>query len=171
MARLSRYLRFGVTLLLVFVAGVAAAQAQEEGKGERAGAAGRGYSDSTSATRPRTSRLDEERSPARILREARTIFVEPNKHIDAKYLEYKLGKYAELQQWGLSIVKDRRKADLVLGVHRTALNYIFSVEEPASSVVVANGKVVAINGLVAAEDIAREIIRRMKNTRALPAPE
>lgn len=106
--------------------------------------------------------------PAKILRAARTIYVKPNRYIDAKYLEYKLGKYREFQQWKLAIVKDETKADLILDVHRRAANYIFSIEEPHSSVVVVNGKVVAINGLVAAEDIAREIIKRMSATRALP---
>ena len=115
--------------------------------------------------------VDEGRSPARILREARTIFIAPNRHIDSKYLEYKLGKYAELQHWKLSIVKDRARADLVLEIHKRALNYIFSIEEPQSSMVAVNGKVVAINGLVAAEEIAREIIKRMKNTRALPVSD
>jgi hypothetical protein len=48
------------------------------------------------------------------------------------------------------------------------LNYIFSIEDPQSSVVVVNGKVVAINDLVATDELAKEIIRRMKTVRALP---
>ena len=105
------------------------------------------------------------------MRSARTIYIEPNKYIDAKYLEYKLGKQPEFQQWKLAIVKKKEKADLVLNIHRRALNYIFSIEDPDSSIIVVNGKVVAINGLVAAEDIAKEIIKRMKATRALPADD
>jgi hypothetical protein len=49
------------------------------------------------------------------------------------------------------------------------LNYIFSVVEPESSIVVVKGKVVAINGRVAAEDISHRIVRRMSEVRALPA--
>lgn len=154
---------FVLTLLIVAAAGLTTARAQQASTSKT-------YSDSDSGrTRTRSARTrDAERDPAAILRAARTIYVEPGKHIDSKYLEYKLGKYPEFQQWKLSLVKDRDKADLVLNVHQRMLNYIFSIEEPASSIVVVNGKVVAINDLVAAEDIAREIIRRMKNTRALP---
>jgi hypothetical protein len=122
-----------------------------------------GKGQSPDASRGRTV----EKDAVSILRAARTIYVEPSERIDSKYLEYKLGKYPEFQQWKLSIVRDRDKADLVLSVHQRMLNYIFSVEDPETSIVVVNGKVVAINDLVAAEDISKEIIRRMKNTRAL----
>ncbi len=107
--------------------------------------------------------------PARIMRSARTIYIEPNKYIDATYLEYKLGKQPDYQQWKLAIVKKKEKADLVLYIHRRALNYIFSIEDPETSIVVVNGKVVAINGLVAAEGISKEIVKRMRAARALPA--
>ncbi|HKP72475.1 MAG TPA: hypothetical protein VJT82_06025, partial [Pyrinomonadaceae bacterium] len=70
--------------------------------------------------------------------------------------------------WQLSFVKDKEKADLVIEIRKTALNYIFSVVEPESSIVVTKGKVVAVNGLVAAEDISHEIVKRMRATRALP---
>ena len=126
-----------------------------------------GYSDSDSRARARRAARDDE-SPTEILRRARTIFVAPNPHVDAEYLEYKLDKLPELGEWRLSIVKDREKADLVIEIYKTALNYLFSVVEPASAKVVAKGKVVAVNGLVAAEDISHEIVRRMKEKRALP---
>ncbi|HYP00079.1 MAG TPA: hypothetical protein VER76_07800, partial [Pyrinomonadaceae bacterium] len=58
---------------------------------------------------------------------------------------------------------------LVLEIQKTALNYIFSVVEPASSIVVAKGKVVAINGRVAAEDISHQIVKRLRALRAMPA--
>ena len=102
------------------------------------------------------------------LRAAHTIYLEPSEHLDSKYLEYKLGKYPEFEDWNLSIVRDRTKADLVLTVHKRMLNYIFSIEDPITSKVLVNGKVVAINDLVAAEDISKEIIKRMKSVRALP---
>jgi hypothetical protein len=127
----------------------------------------RGHSDSDARTRTRRAAAEDE-SPTEILRDARTIFVAPNRHVDAEYLEYKLDKLPEFGEWRLSIVKEREKADLVIEINKTALNYIFSVVEPASAKVVAKGKVVAVNGLVAAEDISHEIVRRMKEKRALP---
>jgi len=130
-----------------------------------------GYSESVPLTRSRTARTQSETDPARLLRAARTIYIEPNEEIDAEYLQYKLGKYTDFQQWKLSMVKDKDKADLILTIHRTALNYLFSIEDRESSIVVTNGKTVAINGLVAAEEIAKVIIKRMRNVRALPTDE
>jgi hypothetical protein len=126
-----------------------------------------GYSDSD-ATRSRTIKTREANNPTEILREARTIYIKQNDHIDPEYLEYKLDKLPAFGQWNLSFVRDSSKADLVIEIHRRMLNYIFTVIDTESSIVVTNGKVVAINGLVAAEDISKEIIKRMRSTRALP---
>jgi hypothetical protein len=133
----------------------------------------RGYSDSDAA-RTRDSqraRAPLGTEPAEILRSARTVFVEPNRHVKAEYLEYKLDKLPEFSRWRLAFVTERDKADLVIRIDKAALNYIFSVVEPESSIVVAKGKVVAINGLVAAEDISHQIVRRMRDVRALPTDE
>ena len=132
----------------------------------------RGYSDSDARTRdPRRARAPLGTEPPEILRNARTIFVEPNRHIKAEYLEYKLDKLPEFSRWWLAFVTERDTADLVIRIDKAALNYIFSVVEPESSIVVVKGKVVAINGLVAAEDISHRIVRRMREVRALPTDE
>jgi hypothetical protein len=166
MRRFLKGIHTATALFLLASAGAPGAWAQHGATGQGnsqdySESAGKGRSQD--ASRGRTV----EKDAVSILREARTIYIEPSERIDSKYLEYKLGKYPEFQQWKLSIVRDRDKADLVLSVHQRMLNYIFSVEDPETSVVVVNGKVVAINDLVAAEDISKEIIRRMKNTRAL----
>jgi hypothetical protein len=156
-----------VCALLVFYCLVAAAISRAQSARPP-----RDYSDSDSGaatTRARRAPLGE--GPTEILRNARTVYVEPNKHINAEYLEYKLDKLAEFRQWRLSFVKDREKADLRIEISKTALNYIFSVVEPESSIVVVKGKVVAINGRVAAEDISHQIVRRMREVRALPVGE
>ena len=134
----------------------------------------RGYSDSDANARARATpdkRAPLGSEPPEILRNARTIFVEPNRHIKAEYLEYKLDKLPEFSRWRLAFVTERGKADLVIRIDKAALNYIFSVVEPESSIVVVKGKVVAINGLVAAEDISHKIVRRMREVRALPTDE
>jgi hypothetical protein len=158
---LSSYLRRAFLLSFALIIGMAGARAQT------ARDAG-GYSDSDAATRPRATTGRAGTEPAEILRAARTVYIKPNEYIDAEYLEYKLDKLPEFGQWKLNFVREGGRADLVIEIHRTALNYIFSVVEPEEGLVVTKGKVVAINGLVAAEDISREIIRKMKNTRALP---
>jgi hypothetical protein len=166
-------------LSFVLLIAAAAASAQAQTPRDRTD---RDYSDSdapaaaAAATRTRTARdrssSSNERplgdTPTDILRAARTVYISPNRHINADYLEYKLDKLPEFGEWQLSIVKDERKADLVLGIEKTALNYIFSLVEPESSIVVAKGKVVAINGRVAAEDISHQIVKRMRSLRALP---
>ena len=99
-------------------------------------------------------------------RGAHKIYVRPGRHVDAKYLEYKLQKHAEFNNWELSIVEDERAADLVIKIDKTMLNYIFSVVDPETSVVVVTGKVVAINKQVAAEYLGTEIIKKMREVRA-----
>ena len=110
-------------------------------------------------------------SPAAIVRAARTLYVRPDVRVDKKYLEYKLQKYPELRDWGLLIVEDERAADLVLKVDQKALNYIFSITDPATSIVVVSGKVVAINDLVAAEYLGKEIVRKIRDVRASAVPQ
>lgn len=120
--------------------------------------------------RVRRAREGVELDPTSILRSARTIYVRPTQHLDKKYLEYKLQKYHELREWGLTLVEDASMADLVISVDKAALNYIFTLTDPRTSAIVASGKTVAINGLVAAENLGREMIEKMKRVRAASVP-
>ena len=119
----------------------------------------------TSRTR-RAQEASEDSSPVSILREARKVYVRPGKHVDAKYLEYKLQKHAEFAAWGLVMVEDEDAADIVIKIDKTMLNYIFSVVDPRSSIVVVTGKVVAVNKQLAAEYLGTEIIKKMRHVRA-----
>jgi hypothetical protein len=169
MQKISNALCLAALSFVVLAACAAGAHAQTTRDAER------DYSDSDArpAARTRTTTNRDKGSlgdtPPDILRAARTIYISPNRHINADYLEYKLDKLPEFGQWQLSIVKKPERADLVLEIKKTALNYIFSIVEPESSIVVATGKVVAINGRVAAEDISHQIVKRMRAIRALPA--
>jgi hypothetical protein len=107
-------------------------------------------------------------TPAQIMREARTIFVEPTRHLDKTYLVYKLQKYEELRNWELALVDDERAADLVIQIEKTALNYIFTIVDPRTRMIITSGKTVAINGLVAAENLGREIVKKIRSVRAGP---
>ena len=107
-----------------------------------------------------------ETNPVRIVRAARTVYVRETKHLEKKYLEYKLQKYNELRDWDLSLVADERAADLVISVDKTLMNYIFTVTDPRTSVIVTSGKCVAINGQVAAEYLGKEIIKKLRDVRA-----
>ncbi len=117
-------------------------------------------------TRERRSSERPETNPVRIVRAARTVYVRESRHLEKKYLEYKLQKYNELRDWDLSLVADERAADLVVTVDKTLMNYIFTVTDPRTSVIVTSGKCVAVNGQVAAEYLGREIIKKLRDVRA-----
>jgi hypothetical protein len=130
-------------------------------------AAGTGQNQSDSGRRARTSReRREDLSPASIIRDARTIYIAPSEHVEKKYLEYKLHKYPELEDWGLMLVADQSAADLVLTVDKTALNYIFTITDRRTSVIVTSGKCVAVNGRLAAEYLGKEIVKKIRDVRA-----
>ena len=120
----------------------------------------------TRRERSRTARSREDLSPGSLIREARTVYVAPNNHVEKKYLEYKLGKYDELRDWGYVLVADPAAADLVITVDKTALNYIFTLTDRRTSVIVTSGKCVAVNGRLAAEYLGREIVKKVKDVRA-----
>jgi cell division protein FtsB len=108
----------------------------------------------------------EDRSLASIARDARTVYVAPSQHVERKYLEYKLGKYEELRDWNLMLVADPSAADLIINVDKTALNYIFTVTDRRTSIIVATGKCIAVNGRLAAEYLGKEIVKKLKDARA-----
>jgi hypothetical protein len=116
--------------------------------------------------RTRTARGREDLSPGALARGARTVYVAPSEHVEKKYLEYKLGKYDELRDWGLMLVSDPAAADLVITVDKTALNYIFTLTDRRTSAIVTTGKCVAVNGRLAAEYLGKEIVRKIKDARA-----
>jgi hypothetical protein len=116
--------------------------------------------------RARKTRARQDLSPGALVREARTVYVAPSQHVEKKYLEYKLGKYAELRDWGYVLVADPAMADLILTVDKTALNYIFTLTDRRTSVIVTTGKCVAVNGRLAAEYLGKEIIKKIKDARA-----
>ena len=116
--------------------------------------------------RARKARGREDLSPGSIARSARTVYVAPSGHVEKKYLEYKLGKYDELRDWGLVLVTDPSKADLVITVDKTALNYIFTLTDRRTSIIITTGKCVAVNGRLAAEYLGKEIIKKIRDARA-----
>jgi hypothetical protein len=116
--------------------------------------------------RTRTAGARGDLSPGSLIREARTVYVAPSRHVEKKYLEYKLGKYDELRDWGLVLVADPSAADLVLTVEKTALNYIFTLTDRRTSVIVTSGKCVAVNGRLAAEYLGKEVVKKIKDVRA-----
>ena len=130
-------------------------------------AAGVGQNQGDAGQRARTAReRREDVSPASIMRDARTLYIAPSEHVEKKYLEYKLHKYPELDDWGLMLVSEPSAADLILTVDKTALNYIFTITDARTSVIVTSGKCVAVNGRLAAEYLGKEIVKKIRDVRA-----
>jgi hypothetical protein len=130
-------------------------------------AAGVGQNQGDAGRRARTAReRREDITPASIMRDARTLYVAPSEHVEKKYLEYKLHKYTELDDWGLMLVAEPSAADLILTIDKTALNYIFTITDARTSVIVTSGKCVAVNGRLAAEYLGKEIIKKIRDVRA-----
>jgi hypothetical protein len=153
----------------VFAAGRAQGHAPATRAFDDAGRAQRvGSQDDAGAGRERArkTRGREDLSPGALARGARAVYVAPSGHVEKKYLEYKLGKYAELRDWGLVLVADPEMADLVLTVDKTALNYIFTLTDRRTSVIVTTGKCVAVNGRLAAEYLGKEIVKKLRDVRA-----
>lgn len=119
-------------------------------------------------SRERRAAGRDDLSPAAIVRSARTVYVRETRHLEKKYLEYKLQKYRELQEWGLMLVEDADAADLIISIDKTALNYIFTITDPRTSVIVTSGKAIAVNGRLAAEYLGKEIIKKIRDVRAGP---
>ena len=132
----------------------------------QAGAAGPQTDAGAPRERTRKARAREDLSPGALIREARTVYVAPSQHVEKKYLEYKLGKYDELRDWGLVLVADPTAADLVITVDKTALNYIFTLTDRRTSVIVTSGKCVAVNGRLAAEYLGKEVVKKIRDARA-----
>jgi hypothetical protein len=156
-------------------AALRAADAQDEASAQdRRGAQDSGGAQDRDGARDSASRRERERrsrgredlNAASLMREARTIYVAPTEYLDKSYLEYKLHKYRELDEWNLMLVADPHAADLVLTIDKTALNYIFNLTDARTSVIVASGKCVAVNGRIAAEFLGREIVNKIRDARA-----
>ncbi|MEW6211738.1 MAG: hypothetical protein AB1631_25500 [Acidobacteriota bacterium] len=109
-------------------------------------------------------------NPTEIMRAAKTIFI-TSKTVFLKpdQLENELRKRAEFAAMELVIVKDARAADLRVDLDRPLFTYTFtfSVSNPETSIVVANGKVTAFDGNFAAPKIAKEILRRLQEARSV----
>jgi hypothetical protein len=106
-----------------------------------------------------------------ILRAAQTIFIwSDTMFLKPDQLEHELRKRPEFEQMGLTVVKDRRKADLIIDLDRPVFTYIFtySVSSTEGRAVVLSGKVTAFDGNFAAPKIAKELIKRLQAVRVGP---
>jgi len=112
-----------------------------------------------------------EATPADVLRSFKSI------RVDAKTVYIKKGVtegalFTELQKKHLDLdiaIKTDSSADTVLSIERQAVwpmwDYSYRLEHPSSGIVLAAGKVKAIDGGSAAKQIAEQIVQRMAEAR------
>jgi hypothetical protein len=109
-----------------------------------------------------------------MLRNARTIYVHSKTlFLTVDTLDRALARDKEWPRLDLTIVQDRRVADLLIEIDRPLFTYIhtFVIVDKRTSIVVASGKVTAFDGTIASGGIAKDIIKIVSAVRLPPAPK
>jgi hypothetical protein len=107
-------------------------------------------------------------SAAELLREAQMIHIQSStKFFDPFQLESELQKQSEFTEWNLMLVDRSDAADIQVEIDRPLFTYTFNyrVVDRKTRVVLATGKVSAINGSAAAPKLAKEILQQVKEAR------
>lgn len=100
--------------------------------------------------------------PAEILRLARTLAIQSRTaYFTPALLARVLLKESAFNSLGLKVVEDPRVADLIIQVDRPLFTYDFTytVTSPATSLLLASGKVIAFDGAAAAPKIAKNLMK------------
>jgi S1-C subfamily serine protease len=151
----------GPKLAAVIVEQLAAAVMLPRGELDRPSGTSAGTSVGSTAVRATGSDADE------ILRTARSIFVESHTiWMKGNLLQDALYVRPETREWGIRIIDDRNEADIYIDVTRPFLTYdwIFKMISPKTGMVLATGKVTAIDGPAAAQRLAIDIVNRIRST-------
>jgi hypothetical protein len=110
--------------------------------------------------------------PAGILRSARSIFVESHTiWMKGNLLQDALYVRPEMREWGMRITDHRNEADIYIDVTRPFLTYdwIFTMIDTKTGMLLATGKVTAIDGPAAAQRLAIDIVNQIRGVRPVPA--
>jgi S1-C subfamily serine protease len=88
-------------------------------------------------------------------------------------LENELAKKPELSAWGIKIVRDVRVADIIVSVDRPLFTYDFTytATDTRTSIVLASGKVTAVDGVRAAPIIAKNLVLQMAKAHEATEPK
>lgn len=119
--------------------------------------------------RPASSANLARENPADLLRKARTVFVHSRSvWFTPATLENELIKQRDFQNWGLTVVRDRKLADLDVEVDRPLWTYTFTVvvQDARTSMLLGSDKVVAASGDLAAPSLGEKIVKMIGATRS-----
>ncbi|HEX8560583.1 MAG TPA: hypothetical protein VF668_20980 [Pyrinomonadaceae bacterium] len=116
-------------------------------------------------------------SPRALLGRARTLYVESDtSYFEPVQLQNALRKREELEAWRLVILDGHDKrgvADLIVAVDRPlfTFNFTYKVTDRATGVLLAAGKVTAVDGGAAAPKLAGRVVGEISKARGGPPAE
>ena len=117
---------------------------------------------------------DEHASPLATLAVAQTLRVASKTTFFTPFmLEKELLDNAEFRALGLNVVNDHQGGELLVNIDRPLFTYDFtySVSDSHAGIVLATGKVTAIDGPHAAQGIARKLVQELEKARAVHAAQ
>lgn len=117
---------------------------------------------------------EEQPSPIAALAKARTLRVtSKTTFFNPFVLEKELLNDMEFRVLGLSVVNGYKGGELVINVNRPLFTYdwTYSVSDSHTGIVLATGKVTAIDGSHAAKGIAKKLIQEFEKARAVQAAQ
>ena len=100
--------------------------------------------------------------PNQIIKNAKTIYVHSKTaFLTVDTLDHALTQQKEWPDLGLTIVEDRRVADLIIELDRPLFTYVhtFVLSDRKTSIVLGSGKVTAFDGTIASGGLATEIVK------------
>jgi hypothetical protein len=112
-----------------------------------------------------------EKSPRALLARARTVYVSSDtSYFEEVQLQNELRKRAEFEAWQTVIVdgyNGHTVADILIEIDRPLFTFTFTYEilDRATGIVLATGKVKAVDGNAAAPKLAARIVEEMKKAR------
>jgi hypothetical protein len=112
--------------------------------------------------------------PKQIFKDAKTIFIQSKTaFLTVDTLVRALGHEKGWPALDLTIVQDRRVADLLIESDRPLFTYIhtFVIIDKSTSIVLGSGKVTAFDGTIASDFIAKDIIKIFTAARIPPSPK
>jgi putative serine protease PepD len=119
--------------------------------------------------RPPSSASLVHENPTNSLRKARTVFISSRTvWFTTATLEKELMKQRDFQNWGLTVVRDRKLADLHLEVDRPLWTYTFTVvvQDARTSMLLGSYEVIAASGDLAAPTLAEKIVKMIGAARS-----
>lgn len=121
---------------------------------------------------PQSSAAISGSDPKRMLREARSIYIRSKtSFLTVDTLDRALALQNDWSKLGLTIVQDPRVADLLIEIDRPLFTYThtFVIVDKRTTIVLASGKVTALDGTIASGGLAKDIVKVFAAVRLPPS--